>query len=787
MNLKKIIVFMIFGLLMACGADQPAIPDSLPDRYVSLETEQGRLYRNHIQPVLDKRCIVCHGCYDAPCQANLTSAQGIDRGANKQVIYNGTRLTADPLTRLFEDAHSLREWREKNFYPLLNEDPEKDPLQGSLVYQMLKLKSNNPLDTIVEHNERLSTELFDFSLNPENICPDIDQFEEYAESHPHWGMPYGLPSLEQSELKLLEDWLQMGAPLAGLPGLDAIYLDQISIWEAFLNGSTAKQRLVARYIYEHLFLGHLYFDDLETNNNKIQAYFKIVRSRTPPGEPISIISTRRPYDDPKVDRVFYRLQRVTSSIVAKSHLPYALDNKRLQRFKALFFETPYSVKKLPEYNPELASNPFETFTDIPANIRYRFMLEHAKFTINGFIKGAVCRGQVALNVINDHFWVFFVNPDQEVLAGIDRFLNKHSKQLKIPPERESNASIISHWTEYSDLQATYLKEKSARLNELLEERNSGFNLDWVWDGDGHNLNAALTVFRHFDSATVVEGLVGQSPKTAWLIDYPILERIHYLLVAGYDVYGNVGHQFSTRLYMDFLRMESEFNFLALLPGETRTALREHWYRGAKDRVKQYVYGHAQLSVEPEIAYPDDQPAQQYLYDQLQQKLSKVLSNRYELHSDSVPEQHRRILQKLHGFQGASASILPEMGLLTVVDQHHQSRVYTILRNSAHTHITSLLFEQNNRVPDEDYVTVLPGFVGAYPDALWQVESGSLQDFVMQASRLKNEDDYDQLMNKYGIRRSHTQFWQFSDRLHEDFQLSDPVEYGSLDYNRLENR
>lgn len=785
--MKNIILLVICFLLPACSVDQPAGSASLPNRYVSPESEQGRLYRDRIQPVLEKRCVVCHGCYDAPCQVNLASAQGIDRGANKQIIYNGTRLTADPLTRLFEDAHTLQEWREKEFYPVLNEDPGGDHLQDSLLYQMLMLKKHNPLNEVVKHNERLPAELFNFSIDPENICPNMDQFEDFAQSRPYWGMPYGLPPIEPAELKILENWLQIGAPLTALPELDAVYQDQIHIWEAFLNGVTAKQRLVARYIYEHLFLGHLYFEDLELNNSNIRAYFRIVRSRTPPGEPVSIVSTRRPYDDPEIGTVYYRLQRVESSVVAKNHLPYALSNRRLQRFETLFFDTPYSVKELPGYDPELASNPFKTFTEIPANIRYRFMLEHAKFTINGFIKGAVCRGQVALNVINDHFWVFFVNPDQEALTGIDRFLTKHSEQLKIPPERESNAGIISHWTEYSDLQATYLKEKSERLNELLKERDERFDLDWVWDGDGQNWNAALTVFRHFDSATVVEGLVGRPPKTAWLIDYPILERIHYLLVAGFDVYGNVGHQLSTRLYMDFLRMESEFNFLALLPGDTRTALREHWYRGAKDRVKQYVYGHAQLRTEPEITYPDGNQAKAYLYDQLQQKLSGILSNRYDLENETVPERHRQILKKLHEFRGGAASILPEMGLLLVADHDRQNLVYTILRNSAHTHITSLLFEQNNRVPEEDYVTVLPGFVGAYPDALWQVESGTLEDFVTHVSQLENEEDYHHLMSMYGIRRSHEHFWQFSDHLHKIFQLTDPVEYGALDYNRIENR
>jgi len=91
--------------------------------------------------------------------------------------------------------------------------------------------------------------------------------------------------------------------------------------------------------------------------------------------------------------------------------------------------------------------------------------------------------------------------------------------------------------------------------------------------------ASLTVFRHFDSATVVKGLVGRAPKTAWVVGYPLLERIHYLLVAGLDVFGNVGHQLTTRLYMDFLRMEGEADFLMFLPPARRRELTDSWYRG----------------------------------------------------------------------------------------------------------------------------------------------------------------------------------------------------------------
>ena len=52
------------------------------------------------------------------------------------------------------------------------------------------------------------------------------------------------------------------------------------------------------------------------------------------------------------------------------------------------------------------------------------------------------------------------------------------------------------------------------------------------------------------------------------------------LVAGFDVFGNVTHQVSTRLYMDHLRMQSEVLYLDFLPAERRMQIRASWYVGA---------------------------------------------------------------------------------------------------------------------------------------------------------------------------------------------------------------
>ncbi len=49
------------------------------------------------------------------------------------------------------------------------------------------------------------------------------------------------------------------------------------------------------------------------------------------------------------------------------------------------------------------------------------------------------------------------------------------------------------------------------------------------------------------------------------------------------------------------------------------------------------------------------------------------------------------------------------------------------------------------------------------------------------------EQYSELLEAFAIRRTHPEFWQVSDQLHETHQQQNPINYGLLDYNRLENR
>ncbi|MBT8441229.1 MAG: fatty acid cis/trans isomerase, partial [Gammaproteobacteria bacterium] len=537
------------------------------DRVVAAVPAGDMDYWSDVKPVIEQRCVVCHACYDAPCQLKMSSIEGIERGASPELVYKQSRLTMAQPTRLFEDAQTVPEWRELGFHAVLNEyaDTPEANREAGVMHRILTLKQENPLPA-----GKTLPDSFDLELNRDQFCAKPDTFDEYARKNPLWGMPYGLPGLGAERQTTLLQWLEQGAEYTARPPLPAEFIDEIQIWETFLNGDSLKEQISGRYIYEHLFLAHVFFPDLDNRR-----FFKIVRSATPPGQPVELIATRRPYSDPGVERAYYRIVEEVGTIVAKTHLPYALDRARLDRWREWFVDADYSITKLPSYDEKLASNPFVTFDEMPVRSRYSFLLDEARFTINSFIKGPVCRGQVALNVINDRFWVFFLDPDDKILDATEDFLAQEQENMEMPARSESIYSPFRHWRRYSKQQKALMASRDSYLTENFTDPRD-ISLDLVWDGDGINDNATLTVFRHFDNATVEKGLIGQPPKTAWLIGYTLLERIHYLLVAGYDVFGNVGHQLLTRVYMDFLRMNGEAGFLLLLPEEARERERAYW-------------------------------------------------------------------------------------------------------------------------------------------------------------------------------------------------------------------
>src|SRR5690606_1823075 len=173
-------------------------------------------------------------------------------------------------------------------------------------------------------------------------------------------------------------------------------------------------------------------------------------------------------DDPGVKRVYYRLQPVLSTLVNKTHQPYDINADLLAKWQQWFVDADYSVSELPGYQPEIAANPLTAFVQLPVNTRYRFMLERAENTIMGYIKGPVCRGQVALNVINDHFWVYFVAPELASSNEVEAFYLSQQDNLRLPAEKESSTLALS-WVAFAKRQGNYVRARSAFLNNAFKD------------------------------------------------------------------------------------------------------------------------------------------------------------------------------------------------------------------------------------------------------------------------------------------------------------------------------
>jgi hypothetical protein len=759
-------------------------------RAKSQPASAGDDYTTHIQPIFDNRCVACHSCYNAPCQLNLQSYSGLTRGATKLNVYDRSRLRSVAPSRLDVDGRSVADWRVKGFFDVVG---GAEPNQ-TLLIQLLNLRARHP------------------NLQPKkqveesNFCPaDRDQGALVAQNTAEIGMPYGLPPLSQSEIGTLSEWMARGAPgpsdaaLASQTIVPSHLQTQVRAWEAFLNGDTPREKLVARYLYEHLFLAHLHF----TSELTVQrpAFFRVVRSHTPCEAGIDEIATRRPTDDPGPGDLYYCLSRLDGTIVDKTHIPYDLSPQKLERIRRTFLDPKWDVKNLPDYREESAGKPFVTFADIPVRARYQFLLDDAEYEIATFIKGPVCNGSVAVNSIQEQFFVFFLRPDADNMVRSAEYAKQAEDKLILPGVWGSDVPILDGVPFFRRLVEQREAYRKLRADGARKLRPAGYRLEDIWDGDGRNPNALLTVFRHFDTAVVMKGASGDLPKTGFILDYALFERLVYNLVVNYDVFGNVGHQALTRLYMDMIRMEAEELFLDFLPPSQRVGLRNSWYRGGPltDLKLRYVFPLVNRSAPTGVRYRNQARAQaEFVERVINEHLPPPVRGRPDAlnwkalrspQSEVVSEltATERVLRQIASIKATSARpfarFLPDLAVVLVRGADGDARLYSLVHNREHANISWMLGETERFAPQEDSLTVRAGVLGGYPNMFFVVAENETEQFTTAVARLKSAADYERLVDTFGVRRSDEKFWSVYDAINSIHLASDPVRAGTLDLTR----
>ncbi|WP_017905833.1 fatty acid cis/trans isomerase [Pseudomonas asplenii] len=762
MSLRLVSVFLLLLFSYTTQAQSPAPAIS---------------YTRDIQPIFTEKCVACHACYDSACQLNLGSAEGAARGASKLPVYDGDRSKALEPTRLYIDAQTPLQWRQKNFYSVLDAQGS----QAALMARMLELGHRTPL----QPNAKLPDDIV-LGLNRQNLCPLPEEFDSYAGAHPREGMPLAVTGLTDRQYHTLRAWLALGAPMDAQPlAPTAREAQQINQWENLLNAPGARESLVARWLYEHWFLAHIYFDGGESGH-----FYQWVRSRTPSGQPIDLISTRRPNDDPGT-QVYYRLWPVQGAIVHKTHITYALDAAKMARIKTLFYSGNWQVSALPGYGPQRRANPFETFEAIPAAARYQFMLDNAEYFVDTFIRGPVCRGQIATDVIRDNFWALFQAPEHDLYVTDPSYRGKATPLLAMPGQNDDVGSVLSLWLAYRDKRNEY---ESLRREAYAAAPAPSWST--LWAG---NDNALLSIFRHFDSATVTKGLIGEVPQTMWLFDYPLLERTYYQLAVNFDVFGNVSHQAQTRLYFDLIRNGAEQNFLRLMPADSRDGYLDDWYQNS-GKIKMWLdYERIDDSKPSALKLHGKDPkldfARQLLtrYGDLNAHPDPI--NRCDgaycsrPNIDPALQEAEQSLSRLTSRPAAGLKVidqLPEATMLRVETRDGKREVYSLLRNRAHSNVAFMLGEAYRYQPGLDTVTLYPGVLSSYPNFMFNVPAEQVPAFVDAMEQARDAAAFERIVQRWGIRRSHPRFWFYFHDLTTYLKETDPVNAGVLDMNRYEN-
>ena len=158
-----------------------------------------------------------------------------------------------------------------------------------------------------------------------------------------------------------------------------------------------------------------------------------------------------------------------------------------------------------------------------------------------------------------------------------------------------------------------------------------------------------------------------------------------------------------------------------------------------------------------------------------------------LNTTPVQQQADSEMRKLAKLKGHELRVLPDDILLRVkTGVPEDDLVYTLLIDKAFSNVSTILWENSRREPQNDRITIYPGFIGSYPNFYFSVEKESLGEFVDMIRFARTEIDIENLYAKFGIRRTNPEIWQNADWFNEQHKKYRGLNAGLLDLSRYDN-
>jgi Fatty acid cis/trans isomerase (CTI) len=181
MNVRAVLILLLLLCLAGCtGQQRPETSGSA--RSVSGPSD----YLAKVKPILDRRCVVCHSCYNSPCQLKLDSHEGLDRGGSKEKVYNSKRLWTMEPSRLFTDYQTTEDWRKHGFHSVTESKMSdgNDSIMMKLLQQKSKIGSSVCSDDV-----KAACNSYKPEVDTLTCAATTSQVDDYLAKHPNRACP----------------------------------------------------------------------------------------------------------------------------------------------------------------------------------------------------------------------------------------------------------------------------------------------------------------------------------------------------------------------------------------------------------------------------------------------------------------------------------------------------------------------------------------------------------------------------------------------------------------------
>ncbi|MNZ87267.1 Fatty acid cis/trans isomerase (CTI) [compost metagenome] len=270
-------------------------------------------------------------------------------------------------------------------------------------------------------------------------------------------------------------------------------------------------------------------------------------------------------------------------------------------------------------------------------------------------------------------------------------------------------------------------------------------------------------------------------------------------MVNFDVFGNVSHQAQTRLYFDLIRNGAEQNFLRLMPANQRQAILGDWYQDGGKLKLWLDYDGIDSDTPSGLRLPADDPKTAFAarllerYGTLNARPDPFnRCHQWRCYRPTASPAVQQIDQRLSSLAAKPLAVLPvveylpEATLLRVELAGGGREVYSLLRNRAHSNVAFMLGESLRYQPEKDSLTLYPEVLSSYPNFLFSLREGEVEAFVAALEQTRSAADFEAIVRRWGVRRTHPRFWELFHDLAEHIREHAPVEAGLLDMNRYQN-